>query len=185
MQCTMAAFCPICTFQACSFTVVLSHLRLVHSNDPNFTVICGLDGCATTSKSFLAQNTSAFKCLSAGETGSTATTTYCHHQALRRWHSHCSICNYGVSDLLLPRPFRQRPFSQRWISSFLFSYTDEYECNTGNHTFASVRGPEEYEFLKACFEPVWRELQELIQHPFIYINGREIQLEIILAQTTR
>jgi hypothetical protein len=31
-----------------------------------------------------------------------------------------------------------------------------------NHTFASVRGPEEYEFLKACFEPVWRELQELI-----------------------
>ena len=50
----MAAFCPICTFQACSFTIILSHLRLVHSNDPNFSVICGLDGCATTSKSFSA-----------------------------------------------------------------------------------------------------------------------------------
>ena len=48
------AVCPLCTFEACSFAVILSHLRLVHSNDVNFSVICGLGGCATTSKSFSA-----------------------------------------------------------------------------------------------------------------------------------
>ena len=25
----------------------------------------------------------------------------------------------------------------------------------GNHTFASVKGPEDYTFLKACFDPVF------------------------------
>ena len=50
--------------------------------------------------------------------------------------------------------------------------------HTENHTFASVRGPEEYEFLKACFAPVWRELQELIQHQF---HGTEIQLDIVFG----
>ena len=41
-----------------------------------------------------------------------------------------------------------------------------------------MREPEEYEFLKACFEPVWKELQELIQHPSLCINGTEAQLVI-------
>ncbi|CAI7989297.1 hypothetical protein GBAR_LOCUS175, partial [Geodia barretti] len=50
-----------------------------------------------------------------------------------------------------------------------------------NHTFASVKGPEEYEFLKACFEPVWRELQELIEYPFLCINGTQIQLDIVFG----
>ncbi len=44
--------CPLCSFEAPSVQVILSHLRLVHSNDPQFLVSCGLNGCATTSKSF-------------------------------------------------------------------------------------------------------------------------------------
>jgi hypothetical protein len=95
--------------------------------------------------------------LPAGKTWSTGTTTYCRYQVLWRWCGHCSICHHGLSDLQLPWPFRKRPF------------------------FASVRGPEEYEFLKACFEPVWRELQELIQHPFLCINGTQIQLDIVFG----
>ena len=47
--------CPMCTsFESPSVSTVLSHLRTVHSNDPKFCVTCGLDGCATTSKSFSA-----------------------------------------------------------------------------------------------------------------------------------
>lgn len=46
--------CPLCTFGGPSVAVVLSHLRLVHSNDPHFVVPCGLEGCATTLKSFSA-----------------------------------------------------------------------------------------------------------------------------------
>lgn len=44
--------CPLYNFEAPSVQNVLSHLRLVHSNDPHFLVSCGINGCATTSKSF-------------------------------------------------------------------------------------------------------------------------------------
>ena len=46
--------CPLCAFEAPEITLVLSHLRVVHSSDPHFAVTCGLNGCATTSKSFTA-----------------------------------------------------------------------------------------------------------------------------------
>ena len=32
--------------------IVISHLRLVHANDPNFSVSCGIEGCYRTFKSF-------------------------------------------------------------------------------------------------------------------------------------
>jgi hypothetical protein len=41
----------MCTFEAPSVALVLSHLRLVHSNDPHFVVLCG---CSKTSRSFTA-----------------------------------------------------------------------------------------------------------------------------------
>ena len=40
----------------------------------------------------------------------------------------------------------------------------------GNHTFASVKGPEEYDFLKACFEPVWKDI---IADPYVTIGGQQ------------
>ena len=57
--CIMAAagvfVCPVCaTFEAPSLPFLLSHLRLVHSHDPRFSVTCGLDGCTYTSRSFSA-----------------------------------------------------------------------------------------------------------------------------------
>jgi hypothetical protein len=51
----------------------------------------------------------------------------------------------------------------------------------GNHTFASVRGPEQYDFLKACFEPVWKELQDLIADPHLVICGKEVHLDIVFG----
>ena len=44
--------CPLCCVVATSVALLLRHLRLVHSSDPNFDVICGLGGCKTASKSF-------------------------------------------------------------------------------------------------------------------------------------
>ena len=49
----------------------------------------------------------------------------------------------------------------------------------GNHTFASVKGPEDYNFLKASFEPVWKELGDLIADPFVYVKGKEYQHDIV------
>lgn len=46
--------CPLCSFEAPTVGTVLNHLRTVHSNDPRFQVACGIDGGATTSKSFSA-----------------------------------------------------------------------------------------------------------------------------------
>ena len=46
--------CPLCIFEALDVRLILSHLRLVHSSDPNFSVVCGIGGCCTTSKTFSA-----------------------------------------------------------------------------------------------------------------------------------
>lgn len=46
--------CPLCSFKTLSVPDILSHLRGVHSHDPNFVITCGLNGCATTSRSFSA-----------------------------------------------------------------------------------------------------------------------------------
>ncbi len=49
-------YCPIrmCNFKAVSKNSILHHLRTVHSSDPRFLVMCGINGCATTSKTFTA-----------------------------------------------------------------------------------------------------------------------------------
>lgn len=44
--------CPLCAFEATTIQLILSHLRVVHSSDPHFNVSCGINGCASTSKSF-------------------------------------------------------------------------------------------------------------------------------------
>ena len=46
--------CPMCTFRAPSLAMNLSHLRLVHANEPRFVVQCGIGGCSYTAKSFSA-----------------------------------------------------------------------------------------------------------------------------------
>ena len=50
-----------------------------------------------------------------------------------------------------------------------------------NHTFATVKGPEDYAFLKACFVPVWEEIDELISHPVVNVNGRQHTLNIVFG----
>ena len=44
--------CPMCSFEAATVRIVLSHLRIVHSSDPRFNVTCGVDGCSRTFRTF-------------------------------------------------------------------------------------------------------------------------------------
>ena len=46
--------CPLCSYNATTIQSILSHIRAFHANDPNFCVPCGLDGCATSLRSFSA-----------------------------------------------------------------------------------------------------------------------------------
>lgn len=44
--------CLMCPFEADTKSLVLSHLRLVHKNDPKFLAQCSVDGCTYTSRTF-------------------------------------------------------------------------------------------------------------------------------------
>lgn len=44
--------CPMCSFEASTARLILCHLRVVHSNDPNFSALCGIEGCARSFRSF-------------------------------------------------------------------------------------------------------------------------------------
>ena len=46
--------CPMCHFKSPTMARNLSHLRLLHSSDPRFSVQCGIGGCAYTGRSFSA-----------------------------------------------------------------------------------------------------------------------------------
>ena len=48
-------------------------------------------------------------------------------------------------------------------------------------TFASVKGPEEYDFLKACFEPVLKELGDIIADPYVTTGGQQHKLNIVFG----
>jgi len=121
-------------------------------------------------------------CGTGGETGSTA--TYCHHEAVWGWCSYNIISNNGLPNVCFPWTFRECSVSYRWITHTLNVYGHGLHCNVwyaGNHTFASVKGPEEYTFLKAALDPVWKEIQELIDQPSVVVSGREIQLNIVFG----
>ena len=68
---------------------------------------------------------------------------------------------------------------------YMYSNAVHVECTCicmqpytpGNHTFAS----EEYDFLKISFQPVWKQLGDLIADPFVYVEGKEIHLKIVFG----
>ena len=49
---TQCYTCQLCSFQVPAKPLLLTHLRLAHSNDPRFSVRCGIDGCCYTAKKF-------------------------------------------------------------------------------------------------------------------------------------
>ena len=50
----------------------------------------------------------------------------------------------------------------------------------GNHTFAAVKGAENF-YLKKCFAPVWQELARIILNPTIIVGERVLELNFVFG----
>ena len=53
--------CPLCGSPSLTFKLYVSHLRLVHSNDPAFNIMCGVDGCREVFGAFSAFNSHVYR----------------------------------------------------------------------------------------------------------------------------
>ena len=53
--------CPLCGIPSPSLKLYVSHLRSVHGKDPNFNVMCGIDGCREVFRSFAAFNSHIYR----------------------------------------------------------------------------------------------------------------------------
>ena len=53
--------CRLCGSRLPTLRLWISHLRLVHSSDPNFSVCCGIDGCQGTYTKFSSFNTHLYR----------------------------------------------------------------------------------------------------------------------------
>lgn len=51
----------------------------------------------------------------------------------------------------------------------------------GNHTFAIIRGIEQYQFLKDGLAPVLKEINELIEGRIVEVDGEMIELTFMLG----
>lgn len=56
------------------------------------------------------------------------------------------------------------------LSTYMYVCTHVHHMHLGNHTFASVRGHETFEFLRDSLAPVWNEVGELTSHPTLCVN---------------
>ena len=53
--------CPICMSPSPTFKLYVSHLRLVHSKDPSFKIMCGVDNCREVFGAFSAFNSHVYR----------------------------------------------------------------------------------------------------------------------------
>ena len=53
--------CPLCGSPSFTFKLYVSHLRLVHSKDPAFNIMCGVDGCREIFGAFSAFNSHVYR----------------------------------------------------------------------------------------------------------------------------
>ena len=53
--------------------------------------------------------------------------------------------------------------------------------HVGNHTFASVRGHETFEFLRDSLAPVWNEVGELTANPTLCVNDVQYSLQVVFG----
>ena len=52
---------PLCSYQVLKLKQLVSHLRLVHSGDPNFELVCGIGGCQQKFCTFSAFNSHVYR----------------------------------------------------------------------------------------------------------------------------
>lgn len=58
----MAFQCSLCQYFSPSLALHVSHLRLVHSRDPSFYLMCGIDSCLEEFRTFSSFNSHVYRC---------------------------------------------------------------------------------------------------------------------------
>ena len=53
--------CPFCASLSSTLKLYVSHLRIVHSKDPKFNIICGIGGCREVFRAFSAFNSHIYR----------------------------------------------------------------------------------------------------------------------------
>ena len=48
--------CPLCSSPSPTLKLYVSHLRVMHSKDPSFSILCGVGGCREVFRTFSAFN---------------------------------------------------------------------------------------------------------------------------------
>ena len=48
----MIVNCPLCESQFATVSIFMTHLKIVHSNEPNFCIQCNMQGCQRTFRNF-------------------------------------------------------------------------------------------------------------------------------------
>lgn len=61
MTTLQALECPLCEFLSPNLSLRISHLRLVHSSDPAFHVVCGIENCSETFWKFSAFSSHVYR----------------------------------------------------------------------------------------------------------------------------
>ena len=69
------------------------------------------------------------------------------------------------------------------IHMYIYMYvcTHARHMHVGNHTFASVRGHETFEFLRDSLAPVWNEVGELTSNPTLCVNDVQYSLQVVFG----
>ena len=66
--------------------------------------------------------------------------------------------------------------------SFSFPFICENVlAGTGNHTFAAVKLNENYDHLKAAFDPVLMEMNEIIEQKEVLVHHQPVTLDIVFG----
>ena len=67
--------------------------------------------------------------------------------------------------------------------SFSFpSICENVLAGTGNHTFAAVKLNENYDHLKAAFDPVLMEMNEIIEQKEVLVHHQPVTLDIVFGR---
>jgi len=85
--------CPMRLYSAATLQNVLSHMRAYHANEPNFCVTCGLDGCATSSRSFAGLYSHIYRN---------------HNEYVSRRGVYTLSVNDKIHDQLISKPLKQQ-----------------------------------------------------------------------------
>ena len=94
--------CPLCGSLSLTFKLYVSHLRLVHSKDPSFHIMCEVGGCREVFRAFSAFNSHVYR----------------HHRAAIGVDTEAELMTCGTADELAGPSLQLQEFAPRLEDDF-------------------------------------------------------------------